>query len=170
MTDRLREPFLHHAWATAALLEYCRTLDADTLAATVPGTYGTVLDTLAHLIYSDAKYLACLTGHWPGEPWSRPDSFTLDLLTTQSAATAQLWETALPTLDPAAACLWQAGGQAYHCLASTVLNQTLHHANEHRAQICTILGALGYQPPDLSGWDFAVATGQMRVVNETATR
>jgi hypothetical protein len=36
----------------------------------------------------------------------------------------------------------------------------LHHANEHRAHVCTILGALGHEPPDVSAWGYAGATGR----------
>ncbi len=41
------------------------------------------------------------------------------------------------------------------------LAQAFHHASEHRAQICTILGALGHEPPDVSAWGYALATGRM---------
>ena len=38
--------------------------------------------------------------------------------------------------------------------------QAIHHANEHRAHVCTILGALGHEPPDVSAWGYADATGR----------
>jgi uncharacterized damage-inducible protein DinB len=41
-----------------------------------------------------------------------------------------------------------------------ILTQLFHHANEHRAQVCTILGALGHEPPDVSAWGYAGATGR----------
>src|SRR5262249_22660899 len=34
--------------------------------------------------------------------------------------------------------------------------------SEHRGQICTILGALGHEPPDLTPWAYAFASGRMR--------
>ena len=45
--------------------------------------------------------------------------------------------------------------------AGIFITQALHHANEHRAHICTILGARGLEAPDVSGWGYAVATGRM---------
>jgi uncharacterized damage-inducible protein DinB len=45
--------------------------------------------------------------------------------------------------------------------AGVFLAQALHHANEHRAQVCTILSAGGYEPPDVSAWGYALATGRM---------
>jgi hypothetical protein len=45
--------------------------------------------------------------------------------------------------------------------AGVDMTQALHHANEHRAHICTILGALGHEPPDVSAWEYALVTGRM---------
>jgi hypothetical protein len=54
-------------------------------------------------------------------------------------------------------------GEVFAVAAGIFLTQALHHANEHRAHICTILGALGHEPPDVSGWGYALATGRMRL-------
>ena len=57
----LADAFAHHAWANLQLLDACRALDAEQLATAVPGTYGSILDTLRHLVDSDAGYLNLLT-------------------------------------------------------------------------------------------------------------
>jgi len=46
--------------------------------------------------------------------------------------------------------------------AGIVIAVVLYHGNEHRGQVCTILGALGHQPPDLTPWAYAFARGRMR--------
>jgi hypothetical protein len=38
----------------------------------------------------------------------------------------------------------------------------MHHGSEHRAQLCDVLGYHGVQPPDVSSWDYAIATGRSR--------
>ena len=50
--------------------------------------------------------------------------------------------------------------------AGIVLNQVLHHGNEHRTQINTTLTSIGVQTPDLGLWDFAEATN--RALQRTA--
>ena len=40
----------HHRWANETLLTFCESQDAATLETPVPGTYGTILDTLRHLV------------------------------------------------------------------------------------------------------------------------
>ena len=37
-----------------------------------------------------------------------------------------------------------------------------YHGSEHRGQICTILGALGHEPPDLTPWAYAFARGRIQ--------
>ena len=32
--------------------------------------------------------------------------------------------------------------------------QAIHHGNDHRTHVCTILGARGLEVPDLSGWTY----------------
>ena len=40
-----------------------------------------------------------------------------------------------------------------------ILAQLVHHGNEHRTQITTILGANGIEPPPLSAWAYGRAVG-----------
>ncbi len=51
-------------------------------------------------------------------------------------------------------------GEVFATPAGVFITQALHHANEHRAHICTILGALGHEPPDVSAWGYAFAAGR----------
>jgi uncharacterized damage-inducible protein DinB len=41
----------------------------------------------------------------------------------------------------------------------TVFVQAINHGAEHRRQVCSILRALGVEPPRLDGWAFGEATG-----------
>jgi hypothetical protein len=40
--------------------------------------------------------------------------------------------------------------------------QAIHHGDDHRGHVLSILGALGLEVPELSVWDHAIATGMMR--------
>ena len=37
---------------------------------------------------------------------------------------------------------------------SLLLNQALHHGNDHRTQVCSTLGALGLEVPDIDVWTY----------------
>ncbi len=153
----------HNAWATAQVLAFCRGLDGPMLDATVPGTYGTIIETLRHMIDAEASYLFRLTGAWPAHPWHGDDAVGLDVLAERAAVLAAALERFLAG-DWDSERLGEAygdGGAVVAVRAGVFLAQALHHANEHRAHVCTILGALGHEPPDVSAWGYALATGRM---------
>jgi uncharacterized damage-inducible protein DinB len=58
----MEDAFAHHVWATLRLVDTCLELSPQQLETDVPGTYGSILDTLRHLIGSDAWDLFVASG------------------------------------------------------------------------------------------------------------
>src|SRR6187397_1288388 len=71
----MEDAFAHHVWATLRLVDACVALSPERLETTVPGTYGSILDTLRHTVGADVSYLVVLTG---GER-ARIDEDTMDV-------------------------------------------------------------------------------------------
>ena len=92
MTHALHDLARHNAWATAELITFCQGLDAPTLEATVPGTYGTIIATLRHLVDSEASYLFRLHGVLAGYPWPADDAVGLEVLAERADLLARSWE------------------------------------------------------------------------------
>ena len=57
--------------------------------------------------------------------------------------------------DDATRVIDMGGGE--HSTVGVVLAQLVHHGNEHRTQITTILGANGIEPPPVSAWGYGRA-------------
>ena len=152
----------HHAWATQQLLDFCQGLDATELDATVPGTYGTIIETLRHIVDSEMSYVFRLTGAWTERPWQAGEPAGLTVLAERAAELARVLEAFLAS-DWDDERLGEARGPhgEYSVPAGVFLTQAIHHANEHRAHVCTIIGALGREAPDVSAWGYALATGRM---------
>ena len=70
----LGDAFEHHMWATLRLVDGCLALSPEQLATVVPGTYGSILETVRHLVEGDGFYLFAMTGvaRGPRRP-ARPD-------------------------------------------------------------------------------------------------
>ena len=164
MDELLLEAFRHNGWATRRLLAFCRDLTRDQLRATPPGTYGTILETLNHIIYSDAGYLPRTKVTRPA--WVSGDEEEIadfDQLEARLDETVRLWEAYLSEpLDARILLILDAG--AYEAQSSVPVVQALHHGNAHREQVCAIVTALGVQPPDLQAWTYAEETGLAREV------
>ncbi len=64
----------YNNWANAQILAVCLGLTTEQLAATVPGTYGAIHETLGHMIYAEADYVGRLTGDRPQPPFEWKDA------------------------------------------------------------------------------------------------
>ncbi len=155
-SDVLRAMFGHHVWATTRLIDALERLDPEHLDARIDGTYGSTMQTLTHLLDADERYLQRLSmpvlasgrdgGTRPlldlrkqmqehGDRWAE----MLDALDRGDLHAAVIGKSDYPDTDPAEGML---------------LIQAIQHGNDHRTQICSTLGALGLEVPELDGWDY----------------
>ncbi|HEY0604869.1 MAG TPA: DinB family protein [Herpetosiphonaceae bacterium] len=161
MAHALHDPVRHNAWATTHILEFCRGLDEQALSATVPGTYGTIIQTLRHIIYCEREDLDQLLGREPTDLWQSGSTAGLDVLSELAAQLSTDWEIFLAgDVDSERLLLPEEGTEPIP--AGIVIAVVLYHGSDHRGQICTILSSLGHEPPDLTPWAYAFATGRIR--------
>jgi uncharacterized damage-inducible protein DinB len=152
--DPLDEAFQHHTWATEKLIRHLRRLPAEALNATTDGVYGSVAATLSHMLAADSRYLTWLEGTPPGlrRPGGDPVR-TLDALADAVRDQAVRWRVILPHLaeiDLTAPA--RADRPEMPHATNLAVVQALHHGNDHRTQICTVLTVNGYESPDLDAW------------------
>ena len=69
MAHALHDPVRHNSWATSTDPGVLPGRGEQTLNATVPGTYGTIIATLRHIIYCEIDFLDRLLGREPSDPW-----------------------------------------------------------------------------------------------------
>jgi uncharacterized damage-inducible protein DinB len=169
MNDVLVELYRHKTWATVFLIETCERLTAEQLEATTPGTYGTIRETLQHLVASDESYLGTVTGERPAEPL--PDEpVALPVLAERMRQLGPRWEAL--AADPAAASRLVTLGDGWQTPAAIPMAQAIQHADEHRAQVLSILGGCGIATPgldvgeDLDVWHHGIETGLMVRVSQ----
>jgi uncharacterized damage-inducible protein DinB len=153
--DPLSEAFQHHTWATEQLIRHLRNLPAGALSATTEGVYGQVLATLSHLVDADGRYLTYLEGRRP-PPRTGPDSTKpLDELADQLRDQAVRWRILLARMGELDVTIPARGDRPELPHATNLLvAQALHHGDDHRTQICTVLAANGYEAPDLDVWSY----------------
>ena len=97
--------FAHHVWATLRLIDTCMELTPEQLNAPVPGTYGSILETMRHSVGGDTYYLSHLTG----DPDRDLDTSEMDLpeLRAVMEADQRTWRHLLAAhLDPAVMSGW----------------------------------------------------------------
>jgi uncharacterized damage-inducible protein DinB len=164
VNEVLLELYRHKTWATLRLIEHCQRLGDDDLDAILPGTYGTIRETLNHLVRSEEGYFARLTGERLSEPLGK-EPVSLGELADRIGRLGSRWEelaedAELPDRELITNDRWRVPGRV-------VMAQAIHHAGDHRTHVLSILGARGLEVPELDVWDYAVATGHMTEVKAT---
>jgi uncharacterized damage-inducible protein DinB len=165
MSTALLELCQHSTWATVGLIRYCQGLAAEDLDATIPGTYGTIRATLRHLVESEEGYLTDLTGV-RSEPLP-DDPVALDVLAARIELLGPRWEGFALNIELQEREIVTKDG-CWRVPGAVPLAQMLHHANDHRTHVLSILGAHGHDDLRLSVWRHAIATGAMREVTPAA--
>jgi len=147
----------HNTWANLGVLDACAPLNDAQLDITVPATYGSIRDTLLHLVRSEQIYLSTLTGHAPDEPLQRDQFPGFAVLREQipriGAGLAQ--EAAQRRATDTCRRVTADGVEIVP--VGILFIQTLQHSTEHRTELNMILTHLGITPPDLGGWCYAEA-------------
>ena len=148
------DAFGHHVWATLRVLDACAELEPGRLDTAVTGTYGSIVETLRHLVAADVSYLYALSGG--RTPLVDTEDMDLAALRTEMEGHGSAWSSLLAEdPDPAAVVVRRRDdGSETHAPVSIRLAQALHHGTDHRSQVCTALTALGVEPPAIDAWDF----------------
>jgi uncharacterized damage-inducible protein DinB len=160
----LRELLRYNIWATLRLLDHCAVLPAETLSLTVPGTAGTIGETFVHIAVAQDRYLERITG---AERWSVREGMDVPLaeLRDRVEGHGATWER---VLDDWASVDVTLPGEPEHGYPEIrraqhlLLLQTVHHGDDHRTHIGTILGAHGLPVPDIDAWSYWPAVDHPR--------
>ena len=163
MPELTTDFFRQNEWANLAMIRLCQSLTDEQLDATAVGTYGSIRNTLQHIVAAEAGYAfrlgATPTRGLKGDnPWPGFDTLVqLVAANTQALATAARNVTDTPIRVGS-------DDKPYDVEPAVILVQAFNHSTEHRSQICTILTTLGIEAPELSGWEWGLAVDRMRQI------
>ncbi len=152
--------FSHNLWANLRLIDFCESLEGTQLDVLAPGTFGSIRDTLAHIVRCEKWYVNLLSDQQPEHPL--PDVFPdFDVLRDYARWSGKaLIQIARDIPGDLVRRDVHAGGpDTFHAVA--VLIQAVNHGTEHRGQVKTILSQHGIEPPHIDGWVYAEANGML---------
>ena len=146
--------YAHSHWANLTLIEFCLALDPAKRRLLAPGSYGTVETTIRHVVEAEEGYTSALAGRERPPRAAAGDPVDLAGLLGRARATGAALRTMLDADADRTIT-----SRSVPATAGTILAQLVHHGNEHRGQVASILGGNGVEPPDLSVWRFASEGG-----------
>src|SRR6266508_4971534 len=147
-TDALTTLFSHNLWANLRLLERCAALSSEQLHASISGAYGSIRDTLQHIVTSEQSYFSRIsTGQRYDRPEDAPPLTLAEMVESARTTGSGLIEWA-PKVQAGDTVQLDWEGTPRDVPKTIILTQVINHATEHRAQVMTILTQLGIQPPE----------------------
>jgi uncharacterized damage-inducible protein DinB len=154
----LIEAFRYNKWANLHLLDVSAKLSDEQLQLTAPGTYGTIAATLLHLMSAEQRYLSRLEGSKPDINENGPALSIASLREHAVRSGDQLIEAA-SRIKPNDAIDEERDGRLLRLKLGVVLVQAMHHGNDHRTHVCTILGAHEIPYGDMDVWAYGQTIG-----------
>lgn len=152
--------FKHNLWSNLRLLDACAALPDEQLDGGSDGTYGSIRATLLHLLGAEERYVTLLQGEpRPDPPLERRPFPGFEGLREGARTTGERLIALGEEMAGETVVRGSAGDELFAVHATVPLMQAIHHAHEHRTQITTMLGQLGIEPPDLSGWKYGEVHG-----------
>ena len=156
MTTGLPDFFKYNLWANLRLLDACAQLSDAQLDATMKGTFGSVRETLVHLLGAEEGYVRALTGTHPTPQLKELITFPgFDELRRRAKGSGEalIMFTEQGKQGELSQILHLDGG-TYDAPAIVVVIQAINHAIDHRSQISTELSQQDIEPPDLDSWAY----------------
>ena len=152
--DVLTTIYSHHLWANVRLLEQCADLNAEQLAATAPGAYDSIQDTLEHIVKAERSYFSRIS---TGQMYQHPEDaqpMSIEEMIQAVRTTGEGLVDWVGKIEAEDTVLLDWYGTPREVPKTTILTQVINHATEHREQVKGILTQLDIEPPDLSSWTY----------------
>lgn len=162
-TSVLTALFAHNAWANLKLLSFCEGLSDEQLDAMAIGGFGSIRDTLVHIVGGEVSYVERVNGKLPAQTFSRDQFPGFEILKDAVRwAGDEMLQLALSAR--ADTIVRQRPPMRIQYKLASLMVQAITHSTEHRTHIAVIITQLGMEPPDMSVWNYMEETGELQEI------
>ena len=150
----LIELFHYNQWANQELMAICMKLDDDVITTGIPGAYGSIRDTFAHILKAQASFLRRIHGGSPEPAFRWEDKPSLaEMAKYEAKLSAELLDTLLRV--PVTQNVHEEGdGWTFDYQARLIFMSVVYHGIAHRVDITTTLNCRGVELPELDVWGY----------------
>jgi len=123
----------------------------------LPGAYGTIRETLEHIIRGEAGYVRLLTGNRPVPPFKWDDKPNVAEMASYAIQVGNALVETAQQIPPTNLIDQEMDGKKLRYQALAVFIQIVNHGIEHRTNITTILNQGLQTPPEVDGWGYLMS-------------
>ena len=154
--------FAHNVWANLKLLDFCQRLSDEQLETTAIGGFGSIRNTLRHIVGAEVSYVERVNDKLPPQPLSHDQFPGFEALKDAARwAGDELLQLALSARQDTSV-RQRPPRQLFQYRLASLIVQAISHSTEHRTQISAIITQLGMEPPDMSGWCYMEEIGELQ--------
>jgi uncharacterized damage-inducible protein DinB len=158
--NNLARLFEHNHWANLQIIDACLKLSDEQLDAEPHGAaYGSIRNTLLHIVTSQQGYLRLLT--LPLEQRQERIEVPISELRESARTSGEGFVTLARDQARLASLTRLQTHDGYVVDPWVIMVQAINHATEHREQIKLALTSLGITPPNLDGWTYGERTNAL---------
>jgi uncharacterized damage-inducible protein DinB len=153
----LPDLFRHHRWANLRLIDHLAGMSPEDLARKAPGGFGSIHETLYHLVVNEARFIDGLAERalkFGALPSELPSCQQLRDMAARQAEELLAYSRELTNESRLKGTF---NGQPFDMPAYLPLFQAYSHAVEHRTNITSILATYDLPSPALDLWAFQAA-------------
>jgi uncharacterized damage-inducible protein DinB len=144
-------------WANRQLFQACLSLTDEQLHQPIPGAYGTIRETLEHILRAEAGYLRLLTGSRPEAPFRWDDPPSLATMASYAGEVEEALASAFAGVPPGQMVEAELDGKPGRFQALALFIQLIDHGIEHRTNITTFLNQTLQLSLPIDGWTYLLA-------------
>jgi uncharacterized damage-inducible protein DinB len=150
----------YNKWATATLLDACRSLNDEQLDSTPPGCSGSIRVLLMHVVGGQQTFVLRTMGRQHEGELNRESAWPgFDELAAAARQSSDDLIAIAERLDADEDVDLAYLGKTFRFPKSFFLVHAIEHGVEHRTEIKLGLASMGVASPDLDGWQYAAAAG-----------
>jgi uncharacterized damage-inducible protein DinB len=149
LLTQTRQLLLYTLWADRLTLDTARGIPHEALTRDAGVSFGSMLGTMSHILRSQRRWLARLTGQMLPEHAEFPDLDSLAAGWSETAAQLEFFLASLTEDQLAADITWlDSEGPVYTRPLWQPVCHMVNHSTYHRGQVVSLMRQLGYQPPE----------------------
>lgn len=147
----------YNGWANRQLLAICMELDEGVLAADIPHTPGSILQTFGHLLRAEAGFLKRIHGTAPQPTFNWDANPSLAQMATYATQLNEAFLETVQNVAPTANVHEENETWSFDYQARLIFMSHIYHGITHRTDIMTFLGRQGVALPELDVWGYQEA-------------
>ena len=149
--------YRHHRWANLTLIDHLAQRPAEDLDRRAPGGFGTIAETLTHMLYNEVRFIDVLEGRQADVDASPPPGPSLADLRTIAVQNSEMLIAIAGRVQEGDVLTGMFRGQPFEFPAHIPLFQAYHHGVEHRTKITSILATYDLPAPNIDLCSFNAA-------------